>query len=928
MSASITISSSSPASTFARSPTPPALSSSSPGLPSASKILKGNEVEQVLRFKSAAKKRDGFKSARSILAIKSGGENLPIAYSSNGKDVAPEPQKTSSAKATKSQLDGSADSAMRKGSKTVALKQDLLADSEPLILEKAVFRKTDWTPPKSSNSTVTSPNSDVQSLFKKHCSSFGFNGMNSNISETHIFDKGTEQGPPKRRKIDLLETNSTKTLTGRGRPSLSRNPSSATACTKLGKSPKKKPTTITGKATSDFQTVEEQEDTLMQYFPKNVEQNTFEESEPVKKRKPKSRKAPSRAPAAQSASKRPARVLLSPESVIKTVNNQDVLFGSASQLERDESPVFIRETIQAIKESEVPSVRGSLTRPSFHMSKTDPPIRMDPRLGPLSKSRNLWAASGGDIEDVDPETIDLLNTPDERRALEVKALEMAATYSQGAHSPASWLKISPDADAAKIGHAESTNNSTTKFLDLDVDFDLQTPKPSTVDPLANNQTCSNALYQQTRFVHTARDTRTSDGSHLLNDSEPPPSSQPLLSKPNLGPSTVESAKPNPRTCVKSRRKPVRCSQPNFAGYTDNELASQLRSYGFKPIKRRAKMIETLEDCWEQEERRRRKGENISEESEVVEEEQEPQRWHATALGGVYDVKERKEKVRKPRGRPKKDRDKTEGKVTAKGKRKKRGKEESAAVDKRERETPKSNAKANDSRAKNAPSKKKRQVAGRHEEDGLTAQDLPQEPPPLPPPLRSASSTPAFDSPPPKVSKTLAASNLHTIPSATARVPALPASVPEIPCSQSPSIPSLSPSPPPPPRDLPSSILDALRTQPPPPSTSSQIANPTWHQKMLMYDPIEIEGLTEWLNGPEGLRRVGYWKEGEKVKEIETDEAHTSKQSNHKTKRRVTKALPNIVKAVNEIHGSSSEDKIHKSSSSVVAARMEIYFHLI
>jgi hypothetical protein len=41
--------------------------------------------------------------------------------------------------------------------------------------------------------------------------------------------------------------------------------------------------------------------------------------------------------------------------------------------------------------------------------------------------------------------------------------------------------------------------------------------------------------------------------------------------------------------------------------------------------------------------------------------------------------------------------------------------------------------------------------------------------------------------------------------------------------------------------------------------SADPANPSWHEKMLMYDPVILEDLTAWLNAGQ-LDRVGY--EGE------------------------------------------------------------------
>jgi hypothetical protein len=44
------------------------------------------------------------------------------------------------------------------------------------------------------------------------------------------------------------------------------------------------------------------------------------------------------------------------------------------------------------------------------------------------------------------------------------------------------------------------------------------------------------------------------------------------------------------------------------------------------------------------------------------------------------------------------------------------------------------------------------------------------------------------------------------------------------------------------------ITKVVKATPP----STDLANPTWHEKILLYDPIVLEDLTAWLNG-QGVR---------------------------------------------------------------------------
>lgn len=81
--------------------------------------------------------------------------------------------------------------------------------------------------------------------------------------------------------------------------------------------------------------------------------------------------------------------LLSPESAVRKMNKQDILFGTSSQLAREESPSFIRETQQAIRESESEFV-------GENSNKIDD-LHHDTRLSLIKTNRGLWAAAARDF---------------------------------------------------------------------------------------------------------------------------------------------------------------------------------------------------------------------------------------------------------------------------------------------------------------------------------------------------------------------------------------------------------------------------------------------------------------------------------------------------------------------------------------------------
>jgi hypothetical protein len=88
-----------------------------------------------------------------------------------------------------------------------------------------------------------------------------------------------------------------------------------------------------------------------------------------------------------------AEKLLSPASALGRLNRQDILFGTSSQLAREESPTMVQAIQQAIRESEQDAdIRYSLA------SDDVPAIAPWPRLQRMEGRRALWKASSRDDE--------------------------------------------------------------------------------------------------------------------------------------------------------------------------------------------------------------------------------------------------------------------------------------------------------------------------------------------------------------------------------------------------------------------------------------------------------------------------------------------------------------------------------------------------
>jgi hypothetical protein len=286
---------------------------------------------------------------------------------------------------------------------------DIIA--EALELEEAVVRRRDWTPPP--DTTIPSPFTDstgkenkalsqnADGSFSNLLSNFAYAQSPSAQATTKSNNAATEAGAAtKRRRIELVEIPSN-------------NTNSRDSSPEKGKAPKKKPRTITdlvteqyalkdaepisNNPTSDF--FESRTSTTTTRVPLNdasTADGDAASKKPVRRRnssksgtgkadpKPRSKKASTKATAKL---KPVAEKLLSPSSAMSRLQEQDVLFGTSSQLALEESPTMLRQLQYALKESEQ----------DVNTAAYGAPPRW-PRLGRVESKRGLWAASARDDE--------------------------------------------------------------------------------------------------------------------------------------------------------------------------------------------------------------------------------------------------------------------------------------------------------------------------------------------------------------------------------------------------------------------------------------------------------------------------------------------------------------------------------------------------
>ena len=624
---------------------------------------------------------------------------------------------------------------------------------QDLCLEKAIPRRKDWTPAKDTVqpkiqidaieghplsgllSNTPEANESSETCFGKLLGGYNFaQKIQCAATSFEEIRKGNSESIVKRRKIELVN--------GTNGP----RPAEKTQRTK---SPKKAQT-VTGKATAPFVPVDHSAtSSLLQYFgpplvAAEIESNDRDEpvATPVtaalKQSMTKATKAKRTTTKANKTKKQAQSILLSPESAMKTASNQELVFGTSSQLAREESPAFAEQVQQAISQSiddecKFLDISSASYKPYNSLA--------------LTRSKDLWSVASRSLDGtlLKAEVVDLSITPKPRKDL---------------------------------------------------------PKPSKALELTETE--------QEMLVDSRHDVAVGDiptASVPCFDASPTPQQQvrgPDLTIPRSVAEAALKKRPKNRSPVKqvTGGKSLPDQMPNYKGYTDVQLSKEVASYGFKSIKKREAMIMLLEKCWESKvsmalqevPTNANKGQpskgnvdamkEISEQKCPAKKKGKPPKAAATLLlipGEGADAP-----LKKPRGRPKKDTNST-----------------------------------------STPTKRKCKVDSANPSNAtataaaLAGDEIYDSSPPTPsPPRRRPRSKPPSQLP---LSQTIGTSTDH-------------ANVTTSKVNEA---------------RLFAEVTKAITTFPP----SHDPDNLTFHQKMLLYEPIVLEDLTAWLN-VEGLNRIG------------------------------------------------------------------------
>ncbi|KAJ6171870.1 hypothetical protein N7470_000937 [Penicillium chermesinum] len=259
--------------------------------------------------------------------------------------------------------------------------------NEDLQLDEAIRRRRDWTPP-----TETAPQDGVVEN-SENAPRGGAGGLGKLLSEYHYSGvtphpreilQNLEGGPTKRRKIELVDSaiqamHFERSISKEVSAAQSEDSSSSGAPTKKKPKAPKKPTTVTARMTAQYTSKGAVDDAL------------------IKELLPEITKAKSSRSKTKSLDKDPVFNVVSPELAAKTLDAQDLIFGTCSQLEREDSPQALREMQEAIRASESIS-----TAFSVDAGKTTDREKSSARLGSrLAGTKNLMGFQAEKVDTVD-----------------------------------------------------------------------------------------------------------------------------------------------------------------------------------------------------------------------------------------------------------------------------------------------------------------------------------------------------------------------------------------------------------------------------------------------------------------------------------------------------------------------------------------------
>lgn len=664
--------------------------------------------------------------------------------------------------------------------------------NEPLNLEHAVTRRNDWTPP-AQKSVI---NLDTGSSALKQPPSPEVDAPRAQIFKDLVHGYScADQMPQTASAVPSDEDSSF--LKKRKRIELVAIQERDTAETEVKsptkkKAPKKKARTITELATAAYRVPPQPDEippspSIMDHFlPKSGDAAGTGSEATKSKCKTNERKRPSKASKKKAPPPKP--ILLSPGAALDQAARQDYVFGTSSQLAREPSPPVLRDIQVALQHSNEAEYVDIATL-----------INSDP-IEPLEQRSRLWDAAARDFEGdlFDVEVVDLIEGSPQLPMVNRQSDPFGYFGDGPGEALAEKPELGPSDPALSFaGLSDILPPPEKKVIQID-----DSPYFSDSDVSASTNILAPGK-QQTEPVYQS----------------------PVLSDLQQDPVDVNL--------------PLR---PDFDALTDVQLAKEIKSYGFKPIKRRTAMIAMLDQCWQSKVRLGQSGIHTSAtRSAATSKSVEAAGSAAAALNPG----------KKPRGRPKKNSD-TASNLPPTPSPKKSSRRKNSVNASEPQEPPPSAQ----------PPDRPKQPRGRPRKDSVRS------------PLETSPQRKAKSKSPKKAG---AASSRSRGKKATGPVVEIPDSASEdgidIPSSPDSTVEQMFSSPPPldlslsttddndlslvaPPDDeqvvLFDHITKAIKSAP----RSTDPANPSWYEQILLYDPLVLEDLAAWLNSGE-LTRVGF-----------------------------------------------------------------------
>ncbi|KAJ5834724.1 hypothetical protein N7447_000750 [Penicillium robsamsonii] len=724
---------------------------------------------------------------------------------------------TLAGKVTKTSGDPPAKKPSKSGKKTVATKlsssEDVLAKVTPkksnalekdeiLHLDEAMRRKIDWTPPRETAykeiATRNYGGSQEKERDPNLTGGFGkllsdYNYSESALNPRDLVQDANGGGPTKRRRIELVNPEIQALLNGRYSDSTDQtaaqgeNMASTQPKKTTTKDKPKKFTTLTARMTAQYSTIEaEQNEPVI---------DCLQDMGTTKKRRRKTKET----------EKESLFTVLSPEAAVEFLNDQELVFGTCSQLERDDSPQTLRETQQAICASEC------LSYPEGTRNKNSRAIQESSTrsVSRLAGTRNLWCVGARDTEGslIQPEILNMVDLTGEGEPPVKKRHE---NVERASYKPlqGGWFELEfADIDSPPAQRPSSLP-STERGLDSDTQAQASVQSPA---PTATATAMPKARAKAAKPAKPAKPAKGPDNT------------------PTEAVGSLPTASQGP-------------SMPRYTGFTDAELSKQVSTYGFKAVRGRKKMIDLLQQCWES-----KHGSNATSGSQINSDSQP-----------IYQPEQQKESVSKIDhvSNPASD---AKVKATVKSK-------SAISVENRKSLDATKSPSASQTNLQTGPKKNSRTkpITGASTSfiDVEEIQDSEEEIVPSPSQVQkhytdiySKSNTGSrvqhhsldilTKTPSPSPTKRKVVSSKISV-----KRPSSSASITTTRTAESSKEISLA--------DLSAQITQAVRVQPrlSPLSTSrGSRGRPTWHEKILMYDPIILEDFTAWLN-IEGLGLVG------------------------------------------------------------------------